>query len=697
MRGKRKCLDKPQLFKRGFVHNRYVKKSDTSLHEQSGKSGESQEITTKYLRLSPGLYDQSTVAESDVPRLFDHSGNPVDVRVLRPKRSQPESSENCKNVAEKSSYRIFHCGKVEELWNIGIAGHRDWSPRCRGRLEWDMDFETQWGLCWMERLLCKSCQYQSPSMKLYDEVQAGKPGRKSGGPNRALQVGLSHCMIGNSAMRDLLLTLNIPAPSEFGMQRQANNISQVLEDLNKEDMDERLGRLVKKCEYKVGNESIAPIIIEGDCRYNNALWTSAGKTPYQPATQAVYTISENVTAQKQIIGLGLKNKLCKKAETLRKSSKNISCPNHSGHCSANIDPEDPIANEGQMVSEIFTNMFEKHPNLAVKYFTTDGDSRAFSGLQAIQAEKSPVIVNQMRDPRHLSENMRHAIKREKFGLQMFPGHNKTTRDKQQSSFALELSKRCTAEFEACHRKNKGDLAKMREDLATVPNTLLLCYQGDCTQCNKYSFVCGSNKKIPWVKGFQQQNMEIYPNDTDKELLLSCINMRLGYDVLAKTHLNTSTQKTEAFNRVLSRCNPKSVTLKRNFPGRAHSATHLTNCGIAESTRSKCAAVGAPLLSGTRVFTQLKHKDQRVRYIRSKMKSPSYKAGRIDRRVQRYQKYHEKNAETIIYYQKGLFNDLPALGDHTYISKISKISKGECQGTSGLIKNSNRRRKGTLQK
>ena len=699
MRGRKKCLDLPQLFKKGCVHAHHeLKKKKRKAEDPEISSNGCQEVRrAKYIRLEPGLHDQSAQAENDVPRLFDHKGDQIDVRVLRPKRCKPEIRKPEKDVEkEKDTYRIFHYRKVEDLWNLAIAGHRECSPRCKGRLEWDLTSEQQWGLCWIERLMCQRCDYKSPSMKLYEEVEgARKAGRKSGAPNRALQIGLSHCMIGNSAMRDILLALNIPAPAEFGMQKQANSVSQVLEHVNQEDMDARLHKLVTQCQYKIGQESVAPIVIEGDCRYNNPLATSTGKTPYQPATQAVYTISENVTSQKQVIGIACKNKLCKKAETLQKSDNNITCPNHTGHCSANLKAGDSIGDEGLWVSDIFSDMFKKHPTLAIKYFTTDGDSRAFSGLQNIQGEASTVKPQQMRDTRHLSENMRHAVKKEKLSLEMFPGPNKTARDKQQASFALELSKRCTAEFEACHKKTGGHLTKMREELAQVPEALLLCYQGDCSLCHKHSFVCGSNKKTPWVKGFQQKNMIIDPSESDKQLLLACINMRLGSDILAKTHLNTSTQKSEAFNRVLSRCNPKSVTLKRNFKGRIHSAAHLTNCGIGKSTQSKCAAVGAPLQEGTRVVSQLGQKDRHVRYIKRKMKSPKYKSGRIDRRVKRYQQYHEEKAETVLLYQKGLEDSQSLeLGDHTYVA--SNLTRGKRPSTSGFIINS-KRRNGNSQK
>ena len=44
------------------------------------------------------------------------------------------------------------------------------------------------------------------------------------------------------------------------------------------------------------------IPVEGDGRYNNPLYWSRDKNPFQPATQASYTISENIT-QKQAVQL----------------------------------------------------------------------------------------------------------------------------------------------------------------------------------------------------------------------------------------------------------------------------------------------------------------------------------------------------------------------------------------------------------
>jgi hypothetical protein len=668
---RKKCLDRPQLFKKGCnMSKMYTVKVPGTASVTP--------MMQKYLRLPRGLYDQSSVAEKGVPRLYDKYGRSMDVHMLRStKMTQPQEDSfkySRERIDELGSNRIFHYGKVEELWNTAISGHRSYSSRCHGRLEWNTRAEKQWGLGWIENLHCQLCTYNSPTMKLFSEVDAGRTGRKSGAMNRALQVGLSHCMIGNTSMRDILLALNIPAPSTSAMQAQSNSVAPVLEQLNREDMAARLENLIK----------VSPsILVEGDCRYNNALQTSAGKTPYQAGTQSVFAVSENVTSQKQVLAVVCKNKHCKVAQGLRRAGHQVTCPHHSGHCSANLQPTDPIGNEGSWAAEAFRDMFESCPHVSFNYFTTDGDSRAFVGLQQVQAEYSTVIPEHLRDKRHLTENMRFQVKGAKFTPEMFPGRLKALRDKQQHFFALELSKRCNSEFETCYHKCDGNLENMKDAMAHVPETLILCYQGDCSRCNEHSFICGSKKPKPWTKSYLPREFQIYPTESDEKLLVKLIEIRLGEDSLSKTKLNTTTQKSEAFNRTLTRCNPKCTTYKRNFPGRAHSAAHLVNAGIAKSTITKCAAVGAPLHKGSRAFAQLNKAGRKETYLRSMMKTTKYKGRRIDSRKKLYGTYFQKMDEVeVVHYQKGLLQKSNDRDDHSY-AVGGRTFDGEYPSTSGV--------------
>ena len=99
-----------------------------------------------------------------------------------------------------------------------------------------------------------------------------------------------------------------------------------------------------------------------------------------------------------------------------------------------------------------------------------------------------MIPEHLRDTRHATENMRHAIKRAQFTSEMFPAFTKVEREKQHKFFALELS-RCHAEFETCHKLYDENLDKIKAAVTHVQETLIRCYKEDCSQCNSYSFLC----------------------------------------------------------------------------------------------------------------------------------------------------------------------------------------------------------------
>jgi hypothetical protein len=80
-----------------------------------------------------------------------------------------------------------------------------------------------------------------------------------------------------------------------------------------------------------------PLSVSGDARYNNSLESGVGKTPFQPATQSVYCISENETPNKDIICVNIDNMLCYTAQLMRAKGRNVKCPNHRGICTANLD------------------------------------------------------------------------------------------------------------------------------------------------------------------------------------------------------------------------------------------------------------------------------------------------------------------------------------------------------------------------
>ena len=94
-------------------------------------------------------------------------------------------------------------------------------------------------LCWREKVICDRCQYESQMYNLYEEIKTGKPVRKPATANVGLNIGLSNTPIGPSNVRKIFLSTNIPAPSRRGLQKCANAVCKIIENVNKSEMNTR--------------------------------------------------------------------------------------------------------------------------------------------------------------------------------------------------------------------------------------------------------------------------------------------------------------------------------------------------------------------------------------------------------------------------------------------------------------------------
>jgi len=623
-------------------------------------------VDTKYSRLTLDKFTDvvDTTLDDGCFSTHDVHGSPTDTHTLRPTSSRPKLVDKYMEEEinqELSTYRLFHPQKTANLFNSSYKEHIDMSPNCCGTLEFDESREKQWGLCWIEQLKCSTCHYLSSAMKLYEEVVEDQVtrGRKAAAPNVALQVGLSHSMIGNTALRNILLATNIPAPSRSTMQRTANKVGKKLQEVNEEDMKKRRVYLREIHELR-GLAPDHPIRAEADCRYNNGLFSGGGKTPFQPATQKVLTLLENSTSSKMIIGIHTANKLCQKGRLEGKK-----CPQHEGHCSANIAPDDVIGDEAASIEACVQNIVDKDMDpLAIGYLTTDGDSKTVEGLKKVQKKHRPEIdIINLRDTRHFSESQKREIEKVDFSNDMFPGKTKADRTTMQRRFALDLKNRCTGEFSAAYVQHAGDINRMRRSLSYTIDAIIQCYRGNCgTSCRRYSYVCGGAITKCWDKSYLPKGIKLNISDSDEDKLRNCILHRLGKDGLEKTRFNTNTQKTEAVNRSYQRSNPKIVTYSLNFPARVHSAAHLCNNGIGDSTIAKCEALGTPISRASRVARALRSEQIRQNYIAKYQKSPKFKSRRSHLRRGRYWA-HDAKKETQNY-EKGLL-------DKTVVKKAAK--------------------------
>ena len=564
-----------------------------------------------------------------------------------------------------------HVGKTAELWNRGFREHLVWSPKCQGDLVWDMDNSTKWGLCKAMALKCSRCAFMLSPMKLYEQVDAGKPGRKAAGPNITVQVALARQGIGASGLVDILHGMQMESPTLSGLYKAGHQVCEKIEVANKQDMNDKIQE-VKIMNKQLGRDPDL-IAVQTDTVYNNRLSSGVGKTPSQPATQATHTTIENMTRRKYIVHLGTYSKLCR------------SCPQgqHGGpRCTQTISIEAPPGNEGKYIRDAITDL--NTSGVYVAEIVMDGDSNANKEAQDFQQDNDVKIVCQ-RCVRHLGQTIRLAIKGLNFSCDMFPGATVEQRKYIQARFAIDIVERCQAEAKHICQNYRGNIFTIISRASVMSDTIIKCYQGDCSLCWKYSSVCSKAK--PWgrlllstIKVTTNGRQFIRPTSEDKAKLHTCLDKRFGYVGMMKTFKNQTSNKCEGCNRALIKALPKHLTFIRAYPGRASAATHSVNNNPGVSLLKLCLSVGAPLPTCLSLLKQLKQTDRRYINARRLQNSPLHRSQKMRKRASLFRAYDDKKAAS--YYKKGLADTDGAIpstsGEPLRAKRLTQARQGQSE-------------------
>lgn len=612
-------------------------------------------------RLPASTFQDAVQTSSDGNHftVTDSDGNPGNMRFFRPVQEDTyEDQQNLENdKTDLDGYKILHCGKLMDMINDFYSEHSINSPKCRPILRFNPEDCSKWGFCWRIGLKCDNCNFSTEKRKLYTESERNTPrGQRYATVNLGFQVGLQSNSIGIDGLRTLMLSAGIPVPSCSGMHKAGIFTSDTTTELNESDMQKRREKLTELHKIR-GFDASHPTSVSGDGRYNNRLDSSVGHKLGQAGTQSVYCISENETKSNDIISVNIDNKICVTGTRL-----NAKCPDHPGTCTANIDKDAVIGDEGRSAERCALKMANDPVPVIVGQFTSDGDSAASTGFERGQKTHSNIPVENLRDSRHFGESQRKVVKNIKFSKMMFPGRNKATRDKVQQRFSIEVTKRCNAEKNLAHKQYAGDINKIIRKLSYTVDSVVQCLTGDCGKsCKKHSFVCSGMKKTGWKPKFLETGTILNPSDNDYRLLRDCIILRLGANANRKTRLNTNTQKNESMNRTFTKTNPKSVNYCRTLSGRIHGAVHMRNNGRSNSIRERLKAVGSGVESSNLVLRQLKNIQSKDMYHKARKNSTKYKERQSYLRRVRFNKSTvvPKNTGT---YRKNILD--PEMTDHT---------------------------------
>ena len=101
----------------------------------------------------------------------------------------------------------------------------------------------------------------------------------------------------------------------------------------------------------------------------------------------------------------------------------------------------------------------------------------------------------------------------------------------------------------------------------------------------------------------------------------------------------------------------SLTFKKNYGARVHSAIHGLNNNPGTSIRKLCEAVGAPISDLTTVYKETQKLDAERQYDKERKRSHDYALGRSKARMERYRLYDQKKDMEAGYSKDGCLEEV----------------------------------------
>jgi hypothetical protein len=377
---------------------------------------------------------------------------------------------------------IVDVSKCEANFNTSIRNHISNFPNCLGDVIFDTETFQKRGLGFSGKLICsETCGFVSEPLKFYKEVNTAGRGRKAATINTQLQVGLTKQPIGNAGIRELLAAIDLPSPSESGLQCTANRVSDAFVDISKQQLCQNRA-FVKTVVGLRNGYPTDQIVAQSDVAFNNPI---KGRGFYQPGTQCWAACFPGEPGLDHIpIAFSTRSKVC-------------NCPNkpiHKPCCKQNFPENNAMGNaEFDLGKDLAKELTGECP-IGVRTIVTDGDSSLHKGVKEVMGSKG--INTEKGDcTRHITKSISRNIRKANLS-NLCTGSTDTVKQRthNKSVLASFLERRCSMEFRAAHRRYGHDIDKLVESCRPLKIGIIGCIQGYGDICRQASLVCKAHKK-----------------------------------------------------------------------------------------------------------------------------------------------------------------------------------------------------------
>ena len=646
--------------KRSFFQKAHIPQTRGLQHTQSQTSEAALHCTRPIRRLTTAEELPSVSVNSTSRVRFSTCTDNPSAMLLRPVDLKPEIDAADQRNEQTHGNRVIDSDKMVEMLTKLCASHA--ATDCE-----QVDFFTsknqKWGLGWKYAFECRNCDFKSETFNLYEEIKTNLPGPNAASTNVGLQAGLLDTPIGNTRMRMLLTSMNIPPPARSAMNKTANKVSELVIQTNTQDMCSKTDLLMNTL-----TEFGCTADIHGafDGRYNSIAIVSH-KKPGQNASQAIGVFAETMTDCHWIIDYSVENKLCATGSHLRSHGFQVECPGGHDGCTATIPSVAPHS-EYEMAKDIAVRMEQR--GVRVNVITTDGDSKAQNAFSDVYMTMFPdfTIVKQ-KDTIHLGRSQIRKALASNFSDTMFPGtRTKESIRQAKVTFCRDVKARSSLIYNSLYERSGGDMRKLTPTIfSRALEATISCYSGDCTSCRQHSIVCGGGQRNSWWERSAflgpSKISVLRMTENDKHLLREVLKMRLSAAAVTDTRYGFNTQQCESFNFSLSKSAPKNTNYPRNFEARCASAILRYNNGQGQALKMKLKDLGIHLSPFTERALDKIGSDMRAHRHMDKSALKKRIMKRRGEMQYRYQQYKTKKDARVCDYKKKYQAD----HDHQYPS------------------------------
>ena len=680
---RRKGISKkrPTFFKKGVKRTRIIEQDAVDTPNEPTVKRPCKRHNEEYFSL---FVKKSATNQLGIPGPDGLDGTAI---VLRPARNVKAENETMSEKSPKGQYNmkegnlVVEKSRMLQLFNQASKEHMN-LQECEAVDCWDIVDIEPWGVYSSVVVTCTQCGYRTARTKLYEELDAGKRGRKAAVGNVRLQLMLQDTPIGPTEAQLLFAAVGVNAGSLSSMQRGAYKAALKTESLTHTDMIKWRNTIQDVLKDR-GVLCFNHISGGFDVRYNGSSMSN-DVTPGPGATQGVGLFTENITSHQKCLGMDYQNILCPSGARLRARGTDIVCgegpleDRHPG-CTATLPPGRHIS-EYKAAETIADDLYDEN-GISVTHLVTDSDGTgrdAFRDVNTLNDHTLPEVT-WYKDLMHVGWNMKKKVKSHKFSAETFGlkanGDSWNFKERKEciKALATDVQERTAISLKNALDHFKGDVSQVEKNCEKITNYIIKCYQGDhksCTSapiakltgCNGDYFSSSSSLRA-------QKVTSLTLDMTDKCFLESVIHMKLGKDSVRFFSRRLTTSRCESMNRAISKSAPKNRVFVRTGKGRVSSAVLRQNNTFQESVYKKCEAMSCPIKPGE-VCDDIIRRYQRKRILTYRSQQlPSSVARRRTRQQQRREEYfHQRTRVT----NEGEYikNQL----DREYAAKDSAIEK-----------------------